>query len=169
MMLAAILAAAVQAAPADVTLPEGEALDRAVAARSAEYFTLVFQGCDPGRLRDLLAPDFEFYHDRNGFTGSAEPIIARYATRCARRRDQPLRHRRELVAGRQHIDPVPGHGAVEVGDHVFLFRPDDGEWRVGGSGRYLHVWRLVEGSWRLSRAISYDHQSIAPRPDTAAR
>ena len=84
-----------------VALPEGPALTEAVRARDAEFFELVFLGCDPARLRTMLTPDFEMYHDRGGVVArNAEAFVADYDRACReRQRPDAWRSRRELVAG----------------------------------------------------------------------
>ena len=80
-------------------MPEGPALRPSIAARDAEFFELFFQGCDPGKLRPMLADDIEFYHDKGGFLfRGAEAMLADYAKNCAERtKPDSWRSRRELV------------------------------------------------------------------------
>jgi len=121
-----------------MVLPEGAALGEAIAARSDEYFALFFDGCDPEKLGSLLAANFEFYHDRNGVTHSAERFVTRYANRCrARKAPGALRMRRELVTGTQRVFPVPGFGAIEEGHHRFYGRKGSGPESKPSFGRYL--------------------------------
>jgi hypothetical protein len=30
------------------------------------------------------------------------------------------------------------------------------EWPVG-EAKFLHIWQLKDGSWKLTRVVSYDH------------
>ena len=76
MLLALALAAAASSAPAPVTLPEGDALRDAVAARDSELFDLVFLGCDPERLATMLTDDFEMYHDKGGVVAGDEVTLS---------------------------------------------------------------------------------------------
>ena len=152
-------AAAEASAAAAVAIPTGQALHDAIAARSEEYFSLFFEGCDPARLRTMLMPDIEMYHDRGGVRArSAEPFVARYAERCRARAGAERRLRRVLVPGSLHVDPVPGYGAIEEGRHDFYRveagRPD----RRVETARYLHLWALAPDGWRLSRVFSYAHR-----------
>ena len=54
-------------AAATVVVPEGPGLRDALARRDAEFFELLFVGCDPARFGSMLTPDFEMYHDKGGF------------------------------------------------------------------------------------------------------
>ena len=86
----ALAAAQAAAAPA---LPEGPALTEAIAARDAEFFELLFLGCDPARMRGYLAPDFEMYHDRDGVVATnADAFIALYSRMCEERRAPNASH-----------------------------------------------------------------------------
>lgn len=144
---------------ADTPMPEGAALRASIEARDAEMFELFFQGCDPARLRTMLADDLEFYHDKDGFVfKSADAMVAAYAKACAERaQSDAWRSRRELVAPSLTVDPVPGFGAMEAGDHLFYERKGAGPERLAGSARFAMVWKWEEGRWKLSRALSYSH------------
>jgi hypothetical protein len=146
-----------------VVLPQGAALTEAVRARDSELFDLAFLGCDPARLRTMIAPDFEMYHDRDGVVArSAEDFIADYARSCHERQaPNAWRSRRELVAGSLNVHPVPGYGAIEDGVHVFYERRGDGPERLVGRARFTQVWALTPDGWRLARVLSYAHEALA--------
>ena len=160
-MLLALLLAAAPAAAA-VVLPEGPALTEAVRARDAELFALAFEGCDPARLRTMLTPDFEMYHDRDGvYARSADDFVNDYARSCAERRaPNAWRSRRELVAPTLGVHPVPGYGAIEDGEHVFYERRGDGPERLAGRARFTQLWALTPDGWRLARVFSYAHRAV---------
>ncbi|HEY5711904.1 MAG TPA: nuclear transport factor 2 family protein [Allosphingosinicella sp.] len=162
MLLALSLAAAVPAAPAAaVALPEGPALTEVVRARDAEVFALVFERCDAARMRALLAPDFEMYHDRDGVVArNADDFMAGYAQNCARWNEpNAWRSRRELVAASLSVHPVPGYGAIEDGEHVFYERQGNGPERLVGRARFTQLWALTPDGWRLARVFSYAHRA----------
>ena len=157
--LAALAAAAQPAEPA-VALPPPEALRAEIAARDSELFELLFDRCEPERMRALLAPDLEFYHDRQGLIRGADRFVADYARFCAERQAPGAwRSRRELMAETLVVDPVPGLGAIEAGEHVFYERQGDGPERLAGRARFAQLWVLgPDGQWRLSRVLSYSHR-----------
>ncbi len=160
MLIALALAAAAAAGPA--ALPEGAALTEAVRARDAEFFALMFEGCDPARLRTMLSPDFEMYHDREGVVArTAEAFVADYARFCVERQaPNAWRSRRELVVPSLNVHPVPGHGAIEDGEHVFYERRGDGPERLVGRARFTQLWRLTGEGWQLARVFSYGHAAV---------
>ena len=160
MLFAVALALAAQDPP---VLPEGAALTEAVRARDAELFTVLFEHCEPERMRALVTADIEFYHDRNGVVRSADAFVADYARFC-RERQAPdaWRSRRELVAASLNVHPVPGYGAIEDGEHLFYERQGDGPERLVGRARFTQLWQLSPDGWRLARVFSYAHAAAGP-------
>jgi hypothetical protein len=152
----AIAAALGTSAPA---MPAGNALRSSVAARDSEFFELYFLGCDPARLAPMLTSDVEFYHDKGGFVfHDSAGMIADYARNCAARKaPDAWRSRRELVPASLTVDPVPGHGAIETGEHLFFERKGAGPEKLVGRARFVVVWKWEDGMWKLSRALSYAH------------
>ena len=157
-----LIAFAAQAASAQaVQVPPQPELTRQIEAADAALFQLFFEGkCDPTRFRTMLADDIEFYHDKDGFVfRSAEAMVADYATKCAARaKPGATRSRRELVASSLIVNPVPGHGAMEAGEHLFYERKGDEPERLVGRALFAHVWRLERGTWKVSRVLSYSHR-----------
>ena len=143
-------------------MPEGSALRASIEARDAELFELFFRGCDPARLRPMLADDIEFYHDKGGFVfRNAEAMVADYAKQCAERaKPDSWRSRRQLVKESLIVDAIPGYGAMEAGDHLFYERKGDDPEKLVGRARFSIVWAWSEGGWKLSRVLSYDHQPV---------
>jgi hypothetical protein len=157
-----VAAAQASASPPAVAIPDQPALTEAVAARDAEFFELFFEGCDPARVRTMIADDIEMYHDKGGFVWhGADAVIAEYARSCEeRRKPGAWRSRRELVRETLRVDPVPGHGAIEEGEHLFHERKGDGPEKLAGRARFVQLWTLgADGGWRLSRIFSYGHRA----------
>jgi len=159
-MISLLLIAAAAAAP----MPEGPALRTSIEARDAELFELFFRGCDPVRLRTMLADDLEFYHDKGGFVfRNADAMVTDYAKQCAERaKPDAWRSRRELVVSSLIVDPVPGHGAMEAGDHLFYERKGEGPEKLVGRARFAMVWTWDGEEWKLSRVLSFGHGPAAP-------
>jgi hypothetical protein len=90
----------------------------------------------------------------------AEDFVAIFRKNCTDRQDpKAWRTRRELVRETLHVDPVPGHGAIEVGEHLFYERHGvNGTEHLAGRARFAQLWELgADGQWRLSRVLSYAH------------
>lgn len=67
-----------------------------------------------------------------------------------------------LVQSSLHVDPIPGWGAMEVGDHLFYERHGaTGPEKLVGKAKFAMVWVLgADGHWRVSRVLSYAHEAV---------
>ncbi|MEZ0244123.1 MAG: nuclear transport factor 2 family protein [Sphingomonas sp.] len=133
-----------------------------IAAADARLFHVFFEECDPAKLASMVTDDIEFYHDKDGlvFTSSAA-MIAGYTKQCeGRKAPDSWRSRRELVPGSMHVEPVPGYGAIEEGDHVFYERQGDGPEKLVGRAHFVQVWKKAPDGWRVSRILSYAHRGV---------
>jgi hypothetical protein len=153
---------ATQLPPAEpLEISAGPELEAVIVARDAELFTTVFERCDPAALRSMVTDDFEMYHDKGGVVArSGDAFVAQYAKDCAARAaPDAWRSRRELVKGSLKVDPVPGYGAMEHGEHVFYERQGDGAEKLAGRALFTQVWALTPSGWRLSRVLSFSHHA----------
>lgn len=135
-----------------------------IAAKDKALFAAVFDTCDIDVLKQLVADDFEFYHDKDGLSEtSGAKFVADVAEHCERiRKGVDFRARRELVAGSLGVYPLNKYGAVETGRHDFYAIEDGKPDRKTESAQFLHIWRNVDGDWKLARVVSYDHQLAQP-------
>jgi hypothetical protein len=158
-----LLAAAAQAAAvAPVTIPPQPELTEQIHAADGALFKLFFEGpCDAARFRSMITDDVEFYHDKGGFNvRKPEDFVGQFEERCSKLSDPTSwRQRRELVESSLHVDPIPGWGAMEIGDHLFYERQGaEGPWKLVGKASFSMVWVLgADGKWRISRVLSYAH------------
>jgi len=161
MLLAPVAAQAVQPV-SPVALPPQPELTRQIEAADTSLFTLFFEGpCDVARFRSMITDDVEFYHDKAGFNvRKPEDFVAQFEDRCAKLADPAnWRQRRVLVQTSLHVDPIPGWGAMEIGDHLFYERHGvSGEEHLVGKASFAMVWVLgADGKWRVSRVLSFAH------------
>ncbi|HZC37540.1 MAG TPA: DUF4440 domain-containing protein [Sphingomicrobium sp.] len=160
------VATAQAASPAPVTIPPQPQLTQQIARADADLFNLFFEGpCDVPRFRAMITDDIEFYHDKGGFNvRKPEDFVGQFEERCKKLAEPTSwRQRRELVQGSLHVDPIPGWGAMEIGDHVFYERQGaTGAWKLVGKASFSMVWVLgADGKWRVSRVLSYAHAPAA--------
>jgi len=158
----AFLAAAAATAATPVTVPPQPELTRQVEAADAELFNLFFVApCADPAFRAMITDDVEFYHDKDGFNvHSADEFMKGYHENCTSRADPTTwRSRRELVRSSLRVDPIPGWGAMEIGDHLFYEKHGAaGEEKLVGKASFAMVWVLgPDGKWRVSRVLSYAH------------
>jgi hypothetical protein len=67
--------------------------------------------------------------------------------------------RRELVAGSLEVYPLHGYGALELGVHRFT-HPGRDDIEAVGEAKFVQLWQLKDGAWKITRVISYDHHSL---------
>jgi hypothetical protein len=161
-LLPLLAAALAVATPAPVSVPARPELTRQIERVDSELFQLFFEGpCDVPRFRAMITDDVEFYHDEGGFNvRRPEDFVGQFRERCAKLSDPTSwRQRRELVASSLHVDPIPGWGAMEIGDHLFYERQGAaGKWKLVGKASFAMVWVLgSDGKWRVSRVLSFAH------------
>jgi hypothetical protein len=108
-----------------------------------------YNRCDLEKFGSFLADDLEFYHDQGGLAvGKQKTIDAVRNNICGK-------VRRELVPGSMEVYPIHDFGAVEIGVHRFYHpgqQPD-----APGEAKFIHVWQLKDGVWKVTRVISIDH------------
>ncbi|MEQ1542560.1 MAG: nuclear transport factor 2 family protein [Novosphingobium sp.] len=157
-----MLASLALLAAAPVALPEGPALTAELVAADDRFFTAFFgTTCQPDVVRSLIADDFEMYHDKGGVVATnADQFMADYAKNCAARAaPDAWRSRRELVPESLIVNPVPGFGAIEDGDHRFYERQGDGKERLAGTAHFTQLWQKSESGWKLKRVFSFAHRA----------
>lgn len=158
MILLPLLASILAAAAPVVAPAQGEGLSpsdptfRAIAAADGELFG-PSNACDLKTFASLIDADFEFYHDRTGLTVGRDALVE------ATRANLCNKVRRTLVGRSLRVFPLAHYGALEMGEHRFcnlvetpVCRPER-----EGSAKFVMLWRLRPGGYRLARVISYDH------------
>jgi hypothetical protein len=158
------LLAAAAAAATPVTIPPQPELTRQIQAADADLFKLFFEGpCDIPRFRSMITDDVEFYHDKGGFNvRKPDDFVGQFKERCTSLLDPTTyRSRRVLVQSSLRVDPIPGWGAMEVGDHLFYEKHGAaGQEKLVGKAKFAMVWVLgADGKWRVSRVLSYAHEA----------
>lgn len=142
--------------PGAVTPPE---LVATLAERDQALFKAVF-GCDIDALWPMIADDFEFLHDKHGkIADSSAKFVSNVADGCRRQADgTDFRARRELVPGTLETYALNGYGAVQLGTHRFFALRQGKPDLLTETSRFVDVWKLEGGTWKLSRVISYGHE-----------
>ena len=147
-----------QDAPAKPAIPAGDELTQQIQAVDAKLFEVLFTKCEPDTMRSLLAPDLEFYHDKDGLIDGAETLVTGYKKNCEAAKAPDAWHsRRELVASLSIVNAIPGVGAIHAGEHLFHERQGDGPEKLAGRARFANLWVMTVDGWKLSRVMSHDH------------
>jgi hypothetical protein len=98
----------------------------------------------------MFAADLEFYHDNGGLLGW-EQVKAGFTSVFANNKDI----RRELVPGTLEVYPIKDYGAIQIGSHRFC-HTEDGKADCG-TFRFVQLWRLKDGAWKVARDVSFGH------------
>lgn len=145
----------------------GSDLYKQIAERDHRLFEQGFNGHDIVPFQDLISKNFEFYHDTAGLTPSKDAFLSDIEHGLFA---LSYRARRQLVPGTLEVFPLEKngliYGAVETGEHRFFAKESGKSEYFTSQARFTHLWLLEDGSWKLSRVLSYDHQTheLAPRP-----
>lgn len=166
-LLASLVCFAAQAAEPPATKinltpgapPASPELIATLLEKDRQLFEAVF-GCKLDLLASLIADDFEFVHDKWGQTAdSGAKFMQGMRDNCeAQKTGRNFRARRELIEGTMTVHVLNGYGAMQMGEHrFFALRPGQAD-RLTESGKFIDVWRQIDGEWKLARVISYDHR-----------
>lgn len=144
-------------------IPDQPALTETLRARDASLFSVMFDGCDPAALSDLVTEDLEFYHDKGGAMRGRAVFVEDYRRSCeAKKAPDAYRSRRVLVPETFRVQAIPGFGAVAEGEHQFYERQGEGPQSLVGRARFVVLWKLdADGQWRMARTFSLDHAAAS--------
>ena len=125
--------------------------------------------CDYEKLTAMVDENLEFYHDQGGLTLGRQLFLDSIKNNTCGMMI------RELVPGTLQVYPIKGYGAIELGVHRFHHPGHEKEFPAAkqlgmtrfldsgaaewppGEAKFLHIWQLKDGSWKLTRVISYSH------------
>ena len=152
LFLIASLAILASTARSTEQLPTTEAPDltQTIRRMDAKLFD-AFNAHDVARLMSMFTDDVEFYQDDEGVSNyqQTKDDLAKLLTSSPD-------IRRELVKGSLEVHPIKDYGAIEIGVHRFCHKESGKE--ECGAFKFVHIWRNVGDSWKVSRVISYGHQ-----------
>ena len=148
LLIAAIISAIGQS-PASSQLAKSRELFETIARMDAKLFD-AFNAHNLDAMMEMFADDLEFYQDNDGVSNyqqSKNDFTKMLASVPDIRRD--------LMKESLEVYPIKDYGAIEIGIHRFCHK-EHGEGECG-SFKFVHVWRKIGNSWKLSRIISYGH------------
>ena len=130
---------------------QSDALFKTVQSLDTQLFD-AYNHCDLTKLGTMVSDDLEFYHDKTGLAVGKAPFIAAIKQNICGKVE------RRLLPGSLEVYPLNGYGAVEIGVHRFHHphNPEDGV----GEAKFVILWQNKDGVWKVSRAISFDHQPV---------
>jgi hypothetical protein len=141
---------------------ERDNLDATIRHEDAVFWD-AYNRCDVMKMSEFFWPDFEFYHDKGGLTvGLGRFVEALKTGLCGK---PSFRLRREAIPDTVKVYPLQKngvtYGAVLSGEHYFYINDSGKPEYRDGVAKFFHVWLLKDGTWKMGRAVSYDHRDAA--------
>jgi hypothetical protein len=133
-------------------------LFRILKTNDSLLFNVGFNMRNIHQFDSLISENFEFYHDEAGITTSKSEFIGTIKKGIFK---LPYNARRILDENSVSVYPLKKngdlYGAIQMGTHRFYAKEPDKPEYLTSTARFTHLWLLENGSWKLSRAFSYDH------------
>ncbi len=106
-----------------------------------------YNHCNLPVMDSMISENIEFYHDKGGLSTSKSQIME------ATKNNICGKVTRELLPGSIEVYEIADYGAVEIGFHGFH---NNQEKETGPThfSKFVHLWKKVNGQWKLSRVIS---------------
>ncbi len=134
-------------------------IDATIRQQDAVFWD-AYNRCDVEKMSEFFWPDFEFYHDKGGLTVGHDAFVAALKTGLCGKPNYLLR--REAIADTVKVYPLRKegvtYGAVISGDHYFYINDNGKPEYRDSAAKFFHVWLRKDGTWKMARAISYDHR-----------
>lgn len=115
--------------------------------RLDSIFFDAYNHCQLDKMEALISDSVEFYHDKGGLMTSKKDIMD------ATKKNVCGKVTRELIPGTIEVYPIPGYGAVQIGNHRFHNNQDPPN-TPSPIGKFIHTWQNKNGIWQLRRIIS---------------
>ena len=147
--LAAPLSHASDAPPAAAHPPADPALYETIKELDQRLFA-AFNAADLEATKSFFAEDLEFYHDKGGFSNYAQ-----FVTSLDSLFHQAVRPQRTLIPESLEVYPIKDYGAIQVATHRFCV-VENGRTSCANF-KFVHIWRHRDGTWKVTRSISFDH------------
>jgi hypothetical protein len=131
--------------------PRSGSLFKTIQTLDSKLFE-AYNHCDLATLSEIVSDDLEFYHDQTGLSVGKDLFITAIKQNICGKVE------RSLVPGSLEVYPLSGYGAVEIGIHRFQHpgHPED----APGEAKFITLWQNKNGSWRVTRTISFDHEPV---------
>lgn len=124
-------------------------------AHHDSIFWEAYNRCDVEKMSEYFTEDLEFYHDKGGPTFTLRTFKENMTSGLCGNPDWRLR--REPVSGSVKVYPLKNYGGLISGEHVFYINETGKKEVLDGYGKFTQLWRYKDGSWKMSRVLSYDH------------
>ena len=124
-------------------------------------FWLAYNKCDIDGMHVFVAEDVEFYHDKGGIQKGWRTFEETTKNNLCSKKDWKIR--REESKGTVAFYPMESngkiYGAILSGAHKFFVTENGQPEFWAGIAKFTHLWLLENGSWKMTRILSYDHNA----------
>lgn len=105
-----------------------------------------YNNCKMDVSEELYSDSLEFFHDKGGLSTSKKGLMEALKNNIC---GKVTRH---LVPGSIEVSPIPGYGAVEIGEHGFKNNQEPNA--PFKASRFVIVWQYKNEKWQLTKVIS---------------
>jgi hypothetical protein len=132
----------------------------AVILHNDSLFWQAYNNCDVSKMMGYFSEDIEFYHDKGGITAGIPALVQSFEKGVCSNKDS-FTLRREAIDSSIKVFPLRKdgviYGAVLTGSHLFYIHNKGKKEYADGLAKFTHLWLLKNGSWKMTRVLSYDH------------
>lgn len=136
-------------------------LFQTLARADSLLFEESFNKCNHAVLDTMIADGLTFYHDTGGIQDRQAFETAVHENICSDPKYKPIRR---LVPGSLEVFPLRSngqiYGAIQTGVHEFYMKEPGKKFYQTSIANFTHVWRIIDGRWKIETVLSYDHQAI---------
>lgn len=150
LVLLALIAGLAWGTSANAQLAPSDSLYQTIAKLDTTLFD-AYNHCELDKLGSMVSDDLEFYHDQTGLAVGKQSLIDGVKNNICGK------VHRELEPGSLEVYPLKGYGAVEIGIHRFSHPNEPGNM---GEAKFVHIWQLKDGVWKVTRVISFNHNAL---------
>lgn len=135
-------------------------LFKTLKAKDSLLFNVGFNTCDISQFENLVSDNFEFYHDTAGITNTKADFVAMFRDGLCKMSYKAIRKldHKSLKTYALKKNGVL-YGAIQKGIHRFYAQEPDKPEYFTSIAKFTNVWVLENDIWKLSRSLSYDHQT----------
>lgn len=118
-------------------------------AKDSLLFETGFNACNLKVMENMITDDIEFYHDKDGITKSKTKFINSIKKHLCSTSKNIINR----VLDKTSLEVFPLYqddklyGAIQNGTHNFKQT----------KANFSHIWLIINGEWKLSRVMSYNH------------
>ncbi|QEE49563.1 nuclear transport factor 2 family protein [Flavobacterium alkalisoli] len=116
----------------------------------------MYNTCNLEQFSTFFTEDLEFYHDKAGYSKGLDKLIESMRNYICN--DLNKKVLRKPLTNTFKVYPLEGYGAILTGEHEFYMVENNSEKKTG-TAKFTHVWLLIDGTWKMSRILSYDHKA----------